>query len=51
MASGELSALPSQMIVPPASITQTLVVFTETSKPTKHSIALLPDPLGWIGGA
>lgn len=34
-----------------ASITQMLAVFTETSKPTKHSIAPLPDPLGWIGGA
>jgi hypothetical protein len=39
------------MIVPAASITQMLVVFTDTSKPTKNSIAGLPDPLGWIGGA
>jgi hypothetical protein len=40
MASGELSALPSRMIVPAVSITQMLVVFTDTSKPTKNSIAL-----------
>lgn len=43
------SASSGPLIVPPASITQTLVIFTKTSKPTKHSIALLSDPLGWIG--